>query len=118
MKIDLNDLISRKRIKYELGESTMPKRYRDFCLRVIDDDRLTPAVDLLSPKEDLRNWLTSCWKGIVEESIAFDLTTMIVDEKKDMCNVNDRAEAVEFICERLKKRIFNVLESYDEYAGI
>ena len=46
MKIDLEDLISRKRIRYELGESTMPKRYRDFCLRVIDSERLTPTVEL------------------------------------------------------------------------
>lgn len=115
--VDFYDLISRKRIRYELGESTMPEKYRDFCLRVIDDEGLTPAVDLLSPKEDLINWLTSCWEGIVEESIAFDLTTMIVDEKKDMRDVDDRAETVEFICERLKERIFNVLESYDEYAG-
>lgn len=46
MTVDLNDLISRKRIRYELGESTMPKRYRDFCLRVIDSERLTPKVEL------------------------------------------------------------------------
>lgn len=46
MKLDLNDLISRKRIRYELGESTMSKRYRDFCLRVIDSERLTPTVQL------------------------------------------------------------------------
>ena len=46
MRVDLNDLISRKRIRYELGESTMPKRYRDFCLRVIDSERLTPTVEL------------------------------------------------------------------------
>lgn len=46
MAVDLNDLISRKRIRYELGESTMPKRYRDFCLKVIDNERLTPTVEL------------------------------------------------------------------------
>lgn len=46
MAVDLNDLISRKRIKFELSESTMPKRYRDFCLRVIDDEKLTPTVEL------------------------------------------------------------------------
>ncbi len=46
MKLDLNDLISRKRIRYELDESTMPKRYRDFCLRVIDSERLTPTVEI------------------------------------------------------------------------
>lgn len=43
---ELSDLISRKRIRYELGESTMPKKYRDFCLRVIDSERLTPIVKL------------------------------------------------------------------------
>lgn len=46
MKVNLQDLISRKRIRYELGESNMPKRYRDFCLRVIDSERLTPTVEL------------------------------------------------------------------------
>jgi|GEM_PF-4028199 len=60
MAIDLNDLISRKRIRFELGESTMPKKYRDFCLRVIDDERLTPIVELeqlkpLKVKEYPRN---------------------------------------------------------------
>lgn len=44
--VDLDDLISRKRIRYKLGKSTMPKEYRDFCLRVIDDERLTPTVKL------------------------------------------------------------------------
>lgn len=42
--VDLDDLISRKRIRYELGESTMPKKYRYFCLRVIDSERLTPTA--------------------------------------------------------------------------
>ena len=46
MAIDLNDLISRKRIRFELGESTMPKRYKNFCLRVIDSERLTPTIEL------------------------------------------------------------------------
>lgn len=46
MAVDLNDLISRKRIRFELGESSMPKKYRDFCLRVIDSERLTPTVEI------------------------------------------------------------------------
>ena len=37
--IDFEDLISRKRIRFELGESTLPKKYRDFCVEVIDDGR-------------------------------------------------------------------------------
>ena len=55
MVVDLNDLISRKRIRFELGESTMPKKYRDFCLRVIDDEHLTPTVVLDTPQEGFRN---------------------------------------------------------------
>ena len=56
---ELSDLISRKRIRHELGESTMPKKYRDFCLRVIDSERLTPTVKLdqftpLTVKESTR----------------------------------------------------------------
>lgn len=46
MRVDLNDLISRKRIRFELGESTMPKRYKVFCLKVIDSKKLTPIVEI------------------------------------------------------------------------
>lgn len=42
--VDSSDLISRKRAVYELGESTMPKRYRDFCVRVLKSEELTPSV--------------------------------------------------------------------------
>lgn len=44
--MDFEDLISRKRIRFELGESNMPKRYREFCLRVIDSNSLTPTVKI------------------------------------------------------------------------
>ena len=50
IRVDLNDLISRKRIRYELGESTMPKRYRDFCLKVINSEILTPTVKIEQSK--------------------------------------------------------------------
>lgn len=70
---DYFDLISRKRIRYELGESTMPKRYRDFCLRVIDSERLTPTVDINTPKEDFRNWIVDNWNTAVFDCIGFAL---------------------------------------------
>lgn len=46
MEVDNRDLISRKKIRFELGESTMPKKYREFCIKVIDDETLTPAVEI------------------------------------------------------------------------
>lgn len=41
---DNRRLIAAKRIEFELCESTMPKRYREFCRRVINSERLTPTV--------------------------------------------------------------------------
>ncbi len=46
MEINSRDLISKKKIRFELGESTMPKKYREFCIRVIDDEVLTPTVEI------------------------------------------------------------------------
>lgn len=36
--------IDAEKIEFELCESTMPKKYRDFCKRVINDKNLTPTV--------------------------------------------------------------------------
>lgn len=41
----MSDLISRKRIEYELCESNIPKKYREFCRRVINSESLSPSVD-------------------------------------------------------------------------
>lgn len=113
MKKDLSDLISRKRIRYELGESTMPKRYRDFCLRVIDSERLTPTVILDTPQEDFRNWIVDNWETAVFDCIGLALSTMVVDEKKDMNDVVDREETIEFISERLQEGLLNVIDTYE-----
>lgn len=113
MTIDLNDLISRKRIRFELGESTMPKKYKDFCLRVIDDKSLTPTIDINTPKEDLRNWIVDNWETAVFDCIGLALSTMVVDAKKDMNDVVDREETADFISERVKTGILNVLDTYD-----
>lgn len=113
MATDLSDLISRKRIRYELGESTMPKKYRDFCLRVIDDEHLTPTVILDTPQEDFRNWIVDNWNTTVFDCIGFALETMVVDAKKNMTDVVDRDEAVDFISERVKEGLLNVLDTYE-----
>lgn len=38
--------IDAKRLEFELCESNMPQRYRDFCCRVINDENLTPTADV------------------------------------------------------------------------
>lgn len=35
------------RIEFELCESNMPQRYRDFCRRVINDENLSPTADVV-----------------------------------------------------------------------
>lgn len=113
MTVDLNDLISRKRIRYELGESTMPKRYRDFCLRVIDSEILTPTAILNTPSEDFRNWIVDNWDTVVFDCIEFALSTMVVDAKKDMNDEVDRDETADFISEKVKTGLLNVLDTYE-----
>lgn len=113
MTTDLSDLISRKRIRFELGESTMPKRYKNFCLRVIDDVSLTPSIDMDTPQEDFRNWIVDNWETAVFDCIGVALATMVVDAKKDMSDVVDRDETVEFISERLQEGLLNVIDTYE-----
>lgn len=110
---ELSDLISRKRIRYELGESTMPKKYRDFCLRVIDDVSLTPSININTPKEDFRDWIIDNWTTTVYDSIDYGLETMVVNAKKDMNDVVDRDETVDYISEILKEGLLNVLDTYE-----
>lgn len=68
---------------------------------------------LLTPQEDLRDWLVRNWDIAVKDSIGFSLQTMVVDAKKDMNDICDRDEAIDFISERLKEGFLNVLDTYD-----
>ena len=68
--------------------------------------------DLLTPQEDLRNWLISNWDMAVRDSIGLSLQTMVVDAKKDMDNLSDREDTVDFISESLKEGFLNVLDTY------
>lgn len=110
--VDFEDLISRKKIRFELGESTMPKKYRDFCVKVIDDEKLTPRVCISSPSEDLRDWIVDCWDIEVKDNIGFAISTMIVD-KNIKNDLEDREEFVEFISERIKDGVLNILDTYN-----
>lgn len=70
-------------------------------------------MTLLSPSEDLRNWVVDNW-FTVEDCIGFALQTMIVDSKKDILNdIVDRDDAVGFISERVKEGILNVIDTYE-----
>lgn len=68
--------------------------------------------DLLTPQEDLRDWLVRNWDIAVKDSIGLSLQTMVVDAKKDMKDLSDRDDTIEFISERLKEGFLNVLDTY------
>lgn len=75
-------------------------------------------MTILSPSEDLRNWVVDNW-FTVEDCIGFALQTMIVDSKKDILNdIVDREETVEFISEKVKEGILNVIDTYEVENGI
>ena len=72
------------------------------------------AVDFETPQEDLRNWIVDNWETAVFDCIGLALSTMVVDAKKDMNDVVDRDETADFISERVKTGILNVLDTYDD----
>ncbi len=37
-------LVKASKVEFELCESTMPQKYRDFCRRVINDENLVPTI--------------------------------------------------------------------------
>ena len=106
-----NDLISRKRILYELGKSTMPKKYRDFCIRVIDDIGLTPP--LISPQEDLRDWIVDYWFE-VENNINFAISEYLQNNEFDSKDDVDRDNLGTFISDVIQTGILNVIDTYEE----
>lgn len=70
------------------------------------------TTDLLTPQEDLRDWLVRNWDMAVRDSIGLSLQTMVVDAKKDMNDISDRDDTIDFISERLKEGFLNVLDTY------
>lgn len=108
---EINDLISRKRIIFLLGESGMPKRYRDFCIRVIDDMDLTPIAP--SPSEDLRDWIVDYWFE-VENNINFAISEYLQNNEFDSKDDVDRDNLGEFISDVIQIGILNVIDTYEE----
>lgn len=37
-------LVKASKVEFELCESNMPQKYRDFCRRVINDENLVPTI--------------------------------------------------------------------------
>lgn len=44
-------LVKASKVEFELCESNMPKSYRDFCRRVINDENLVPTIIPPDPAE-------------------------------------------------------------------
>ena len=64
-------------------------------------------------QQDLSDWVVDNW-FTVKDCIGFALQTMIVDSKKDILNdIVDREDTVEFISERVKEGILNVIDTYE-----
>lgn len=113
-----------EKIKYCTGEINVNQLVTD-CLSLIkeldtyntqlieDNNTLLESNNILTPQEDFRDWIVANW-FTVEECIGFALQTMIVDSKKDILNdIVDRDDAVEFISEKVKEGILNVIDTYE-----
>lgn len=71
------------------------------------------AVDFETPQEDFRNWIVDNWETTVKDCIDSALSTMVVNSKKDMSDICDRDETIEFISERLQEGLLNVIDTYE-----
>ena len=67
----------------------------------------------LSPKEDLREWLVDNWFS-VEDNLESSVSTYLQHNEFDKSDIVDRDDLVEFISERLKTGLLNVIETYEE----
>ena len=67
----------------------------------------------LSPKEDLREWLVDNWFS-VEDNLESSVSTYLQHNEFDKSDIVDRDDLVQFISERLKTGLLNVIETYEE----
>lgn len=69
---------------------------------------------MLSPKEDFKDWIVDNWFH-VEDSLGFSISTYLQDNDFDKTDVVDRGDLTEFISERLKERLLNVIDTYEDF---
>ena len=67
----------------------------------------------LSPKEDLREWLVDNWFS-VEDNLGSSVSTYLQHNEFDKSDIVDRDDLVQFISERLKTGLLNVIETYKD----
>ena len=68
---------------------------------------------VLSPKEDFRDWLVDNWFHI-EDTLGFSILTYLQNNDFDKSDIVDRDNLAEFISERLKEGLLNVIDTYED----
>ena len=68
---------------------------------------------VLSPKEDFRDWLVDNWFHI-EDTLGFSILTYLQNNDFDKNDIVDRDNLAEFISERLKEGLLNVIDTYED----
>ena len=69
--------------------------------------------EYLSPKEDFRDWLIDNWFH-VDDTLNFSISTYLQNNEFDKTDIVDRDDLTEFISDRLKEGLLNVIETYEE----
>lgn len=62
----------------------------------------------LSPKEDFREWLIDNWFHI-EDTLNFSISTYLQNNEFDKTDIVDRDDLTEFISDRLKEGLLNLI---------
>lgn len=113
------DIISRKRIKYEMCESNMPKRYREFCERVIEDENLTPSVELVTCQQDLSDYIVDN-KNMIEEDVRTSINNILTDinvaeggQEFDIFDEVNLDILVDEVTDNLITGLINVIRTYE-----
>ena len=68
---------------------------------------------VLSPKEDFKDWLVDKWFHI-EDTLGFSILTYLQNNDFDKNDIVDRDNLAEFISERLKEGLLNVIDTYED----
>ena len=68
---------------------------------------------VLPPKEDFRDWLVDNWFHI-EDTLGFSILTYLQNNDFDKSDIVDRDNLAEFLSERLKEGLLNVIDTYED----
>ena len=68
---------------------------------------------IFSPKEDLIEWITDNW-DFVEDDIRLSVSTVLDNHTFNKDDSVDRDTLVDFVSEKIKTGILNVVSTYEE----